>query len=162
MLSCFRTRLDKVYALLSTPFIHLDEVNLRSKIFLTTQQQIGSIRDSFLGHLIPCLFDSFPTLFFRKVENQNNAITRFKVSGNNAPISFLAGSIPDAESDCFITDCDLFVSEVNSSNSYIKRFLVFDVSPENRGLACSTLSDEDDFVSELLRMVVLGRHLVSL
>lgn len=162
MLSCFSTSLDKVYALLSTPFIDLGYIYLRSKIFLASQQQISGIRDSFLGHLIPYLFDSFPTLLIRKVKNQNNTITRFKVSGNDASISFLARSIPNTETDCFVADCYLFVSEVNSSNSYIKGFLVFNVSPENRGLACSTLTNEDDFVPELVWVVVLGGHLLSL
>lgn len=150
MLSCLCTGLDKVNPLLNTPFVNLSEIYLSSKIFFSSHEQVSGIRYSFLSHLIPSLFNPFPTPFIRKVKNQNNTITGFKVSCNNTSISFLSSSIPNTEANLFITDFDLFISKVNSGYSYIERFLLFNVSPENGGLACPTFTNKDDFVSELL------------
>jgi hypothetical protein len=117
MLSCLGTGLNKVNALLSTPLINLREINVNSKIILGSQEHISGIRYSFLSHLKPSLFDAFPALFIRKIKNQNDTITGFKVSGNNTFISLLSSSIPNTETNVFINDFDLFISEVNSSDS---------------------------------------------
>jgi len=108
-----------------------------------------------LSHVIPNLFNPIPTFFISKVKNQNNTITRLKVCGNDGSVLFLSGSVPNAKTDCFIFNFDLFVSKIDGCNSYIEGLLIFDVSPEDGGFACSTITNQYDFVSEFIGKVVL-------
>jgi hypothetical protein len=89
-------------------------------------------------------------------------LARFEIGRHDGSEFLLPRSVPDTKSSLLFVKIHLFVSEVDDSHGLIGQRLVFNVSPEEGGLAHSTVSNEDDLVGGTVLGSRLGRHLIKI